>query len=36
MEQSGFRAQDEHNYQGANYGWRRFLGGLERVLANLD
>jgi uncharacterized protein YndB with AHSA1/START domain len=36
MEQSGFRAQDERNYQGANYGWQRFLGGLERVLANLD
>ena len=36
MEQSGFRAQDERNYQGANYGWQRFLGGLERLVANLD
>ena len=36
MEQSGFRPQDERNYQGANYGWQRFLGGLERVVAGLD
>lgn len=35
MEQSGFRQQDERNYQGANYGWQRFLGGLERVVATL-
>jgi uncharacterized protein YndB with AHSA1/START domain len=33
MEQSGFRATEEANYRGANYGWVRFLGGLERVLA---
>jgi hypothetical protein len=36
MEQSGFRPEDEANYQGANYGWRRFIGGLERVAAALD
>jgi len=37
MEQSGFRAEeDAHNYQGANYGWQRFLGGLERVVGKLD
>jgi uncharacterized protein YndB with AHSA1/START domain len=36
MEQSGFRPQDEANYQGANYGWQRFIGGLERVAAGLD
>jgi uncharacterized protein YndB with AHSA1/START domain len=36
MEQSGFRPQDENNYQGANYGWQRYLGGLERVVAGLD
>ncbi|WP_035056290.1 SRPBCC family protein [Andreprevotia chitinilytica] len=35
MEQSGFRPQDEHNYQGANYGWQRFIAGLERVVAGL-
>lgn len=35
MEQSGFRADQETNYQGANYGWRKFIGGLERVVAAL-
>jgi hypothetical protein len=28
MEQSGFRPEDEANYQGASYGWQRFLAGL--------
>jgi len=31
MEQSGFRPEDETNYQGAGYGWPRFFAGLERV-----
>ena len=35
MEQSGFRPEEEANYQGANYGWQRFFGGLERVVAGL-
>jgi uncharacterized protein YndB with AHSA1/START domain len=36
MEQSGFRPkEDEHFYQGANYGWQKFIGGLERVVAGL-
>jgi uncharacterized protein YndB with AHSA1/START domain len=35
MEQSGFRPEDENNYQGANYGWQRYLGALERVAAGL-
>lgn len=35
MEQSGFRPEDEGNYQGAAYGWRRYLAGLERVAAGL-
>jgi len=35
MEQSGFRPEDEANYQGANYGWQRFVAGLERVAAGL-
>jgi uncharacterized protein YndB with AHSA1/START domain len=35
MEQSGFRAEDEANYQGAGYGWQRFVAGLERVAAGL-
>lgn len=36
MEQSGFRPDQEANYQGANYGWQKFFAGLERVLAGLD
>ena len=35
MEQSGFRPDQEANYQGANYGWQKFFGGLERVVAGL-
>ena len=35
MEQSGFRPEDEANYQGARHGWQRFLAGLERVVAGL-
>ncbi len=26
MEQSGFRADQEANYKGAMYGWRKFIG----------
>jgi uncharacterized protein YndB with AHSA1/START domain len=33
MEQSGFRPDQEQAYQGAQYGWQRFLGSLEGVLA---
>jgi hypothetical protein len=36
MEQSGFRPEDEANYQGARHGWQRFVAGLERVTAGLD
>jgi uncharacterized protein YndB with AHSA1/START domain len=32
MEQSGFRPDQQAAYKGANYGWQRFLDGLERVL----
>jgi uncharacterized protein YndB with AHSA1/START domain len=35
MEQSGFRSGQESNYQGAMYGWQKFIGGLERVLAQV-
>jgi uncharacterized protein YndB with AHSA1/START domain len=35
MEQSGFRPDEEANYQGANYGWQRFIGNLERVVSGL-
>jgi uncharacterized protein YndB with AHSA1/START domain len=33
MEQSGFDPNQQAAYQGANYGWQKFFGGLERVLA---
>jgi len=36
MEQSGFRAGDEHAYRGANYGWPLFFDALEQVTARLD
>jgi uncharacterized protein YndB with AHSA1/START domain len=36
MEKSGFRPEEESNYQGATYGWQRFFGGLERVVAELN
>jgi uncharacterized protein YndB with AHSA1/START domain len=35
MEQSGFRPDQEANYKGANYGWQKFIGNLERVVAGL-
>jgi uncharacterized protein YndB with AHSA1/START domain len=36
MEQSGFRPDQQQAYQGASYGWQRFVAGLERVVAGLD
>ena len=36
MEQSGFRTDQENNRRGAEFGWRRFMDGLERVVAGLD
>ena len=35
MEQSGFRPDQEANYKGAKYGWQKFIGSLERVVAGL-
>jgi len=35
MEHSGFRLNQEANYKGAQYGWQKFLGGLEQVIAGL-
>ena len=32
MEHSGFLPDQERAYQGANYGWQKFLGNLDRVL----
>ena len=36
MEQSGFGPDQEANYQGAKYGWQKFMGGLERVVGGLE
>lgn len=35
MEQSGFRADQEQAYKGAQYGWQNFLNQLEQVTAKL-
>jgi hypothetical protein len=35
MEQSGFPSGGA-NYKGAKYGWRKFIGNLERVVGGLD
>ena len=36
MEHSGFGTDQEAAYKGANYGWQKFIGGLERVVAGLQ
>ena len=36
MEQSGFGPDQQAAYQGAKYGWQKFIGGLEGVVAKLD
>ena len=36
MEQSGFRADQQQAYQGAQYGWKKFFANLEQVLARND
>ena len=33
MEQTGFRADQPQNYQGAKFGWQNFIGRLEQVVA---
>ena len=33
MEHAGFRPDQQQAYQGATYGWQRFIGNLERVVA---
>lgn len=32
MEQTGFREDQPQNYKGAQYGWQKFFGGLEKTL----
>jgi uncharacterized protein YndB with AHSA1/START domain len=36
MEQSGFQPDQQQAYQGAQYGWRKFVGNLEQVLTRAD
>jgi uncharacterized protein YndB with AHSA1/START domain len=36
MEQSGFLPDQEANYKGATYGWRKFIGNLETVVSALE
>ena len=36
LEHSGFRADQEHAFKGANYGWQKFLGQLEHAVAHLQ
>ncbi len=36
MEQSGFGAAQQQAYQGAKFGWKKFFGNLEQVLARAD
>jgi uncharacterized protein YndB with AHSA1/START domain len=36
MEQSGFRSEDTPEYKGATYGWRNFIGKLEKVVGGLN
>jgi uncharacterized protein YndB with AHSA1/START domain len=36
MEQSGFRSDQQQAYQGAKFGWQKFFGNLEQVLARVD
>ena len=35
MEQSGFRSDSDASYKGATYGWQKFIGNLENVVAKL-
>jgi uncharacterized protein YndB with AHSA1/START domain len=35
LDQSGFRPDQDGNYQGAMYGWTNFLAALERVVTEL-
>ena len=36
MEHSGFASDQDAAYKGANYGWQKFIGNLERVVKELD
>jgi uncharacterized protein YndB with AHSA1/START domain len=36
MEQAGFRPDQTQAYQGAKFGWQKFFGSLEQVLARAE
>jgi uncharacterized protein YndB with AHSA1/START domain len=36
MEQVGFKPDQNQAYQGAKFGWQKFLGNLEQVLARAE
>ena len=36
MEQSGFGSDQDAAYKGATWGWTKFIGNLERVVAGLE
>ena len=36
MDQTGFRADQEQAFQGAKFGWAKFLGNLEQLLGRID
>lgn len=36
MEQSGFRPDQQAAYQGATYGWQKFLGNLDQFLGGVQ
>ncbi len=36
MEQSGFGPNQDAAYKGATWGWTKFMGNLERVVAGLE
>jgi uncharacterized protein YndB with AHSA1/START domain len=35
MEQSGFSSDQDAAYKGATYGWNKFIGNMERLVAGL-
>lgn len=35
MEHSGFRPDQDAAYNGAHYGWQKFIGNLDRIVAEL-
>jgi len=36
VEQTGFREDQSANYKGAQYGWQKFFGALEKVLEGVQ